>query len=655
MQEILSQSGYPVNSNGHHSDPVGKLIVNKESLLTFIENLVEERGGKVYHDKGWGILLCPFHDDQHPSLAVNLENGRFHCKACGETGTVIKLVQGCYGIERTEAVNLLKRLGVLKQAKPQVEAIYLYYYHTENAELAYRKRKLRHPDGSKSFVIEHYNFETEVWVAGKPKDCPPLLYNYHDAIIKARKENLPVFFVEGEKDVETLKALGFLATTSGGANDWSTELAGEFAGLDVVLIPDNDTAGKSWLIKVGSDLLNFARTVEWIDLSEEAEKLGLELKKGADITDFLSALGCYPVNEQNKQKCLQVLACLETKPFDLENIKAQHEIEELKSFELFLKPEDLENQSLEFLFDGFLPFGYLTVLTGEAGVGKTFLAYALSKTAIKKGYRVVYLDADNSLPYIRQNLEDFGLLKELNQNFFVVSRQKADFVINKENASWKAVKRLLRNLTKCLVIVDTLGSFSKGYDINADRDVREIMAELKEIRDMGHAVLVLHHTQKYASFDESMPVETKYRGSAVVKTDSDGLFFVQREGNTYLLQAGKLRFMGVPIVKITLTDAGAKVETQTPESKEEREAKRLLDLMEAGQEYTQKEIVEEAKFTLGYGKDKVLKLLRLLQDKGLIRVQKSNKSTGKGYIYVKADTQRHEGYDDQEEYDDIDL
>ncbi len=113
--------------------------------------------------------------------------------------------------------------------------------------------------------------------------------------------------------------------------------------------------------------------------------------------------------------------------------------------------------------------------------------------------------------------------------------------------------------------------------------------------------------------------------------------------------------MGVPIVKITLTDAGAKVETQTPESKEEREAKRLLDLMEAGQEYTQKEIVEEAKFTLGYGKDKVLKLLRLLQDKGLIRVQKSNKSTGKGYIYVKADTQRHEGYDDQEEYDDIDL
>jgi len=659
MDKILYHNGGNVNANGngHAGQPaeqqaVGRLIVNRDSLLTFIENLAEQRQGKVYPDKGWGIMLCPFHDDHHPSMAVNLESGRFHCKACGETGTIIKLVQQVYGVERSEAVNVLKRLNILKPAKPQEEAVYYYYHHTENAELAYRKRKLRHPDGSKSFVYEHYDFEREVWVVGKPKDCPPLLYNYHNSIIPARKENKPVFVVEGEKDVETLKSLGLLATTSGGANDWSPELAGEFVGLDVILIPDSDQAGRNWLIKVGSSLLDFAKTVAWISLSEEAKKFGLELTKGGDISDFLSALGGYP---EDKQKCLQVLASLETKPFDPEALKAQHELEELKGFELFLKPEDLENQNLEFLFDGVLPFGYLTVLTGEAGVGKTFLAYGLSKTAIKKGYKVVYLDADNSLPYIKQNLEDFGLLEELNQNFFIVSRQKADFVINKDNANWKAVKRLLRNLTKCLVVVDTLGSFSKGYDINADRDVREIMVELKEIRDQGHAVLVLHHTQKYASFDENMPVETKYRGSAVVKTDSDGLFFVQREGNTYLLQAGKLRFVGSSMVKITLTDAGAKVETQTPESKEEREAKKLLELMEIGQEYTQKELVEEAKFRLGYGKDKVLKLLRLLQDKGLIRVQKSNKSTGKGYIYVKADTQRHEDYDDQEEYDDIDL
>ena len=658
MSEIIAPNEQPVNANvnGKHTnlpDPASKLIVNKDALLTFIENLVEERGGKVYHEKGWAIMRCPFHDDNHPSLAVNLENGRFHCKACGETGTVIKLVQGCYGIERTEAVNLLKRLGVLKQAKPQQEAVYYYYYPTENAELAYRKKKLRHADGSKSFVYDHYDYDKEVWVAGKPKDCPPLLYNYHDAIIKARKENLPVFFVEGEKDVETLKALGFLATTSGGANDWSTELAGEFAGLNVVLIPDNDQAGKSWLIKVGSDLLNFARTVKWIDLSEEAKKIGLELKKGADITDFLEALGCYP-QDQDKQKCLQVLAELELKPFDPEALKAQHETEELKSFDLFLDLEDLQDQNLEFLFEGFLPFGYLTVLTGEAGAGKTFLAYGLVKTAIKRGIKVVYLDADNSLPYIKQNLEDFGLIQELKERLFILSRQRADLSINKDNPHWKAVKRLLKNVGRCLVVVDTLGAFTRGYDPNSDKDMREVMSELKEIRDMGHAVLVLHHTQKYASVDDKLPAELKYRGSGVVKADADGLFYVQREGNVYLLQAGKLRFMGSPVIKITLLEGGAKVEVQTPESKEEREAKKVLELMEIGQEYTQKELVEEAKFRLGYGKDKVLKLLRLLQDKGLIRVQKKKKAKGQGFVYVRGNMEV-EDHIEGEDYDDVEL
>ncbi|MEM2250423.1 MAG: AAA family ATPase [Candidatus Bathyarchaeia archaeon] len=641
MSEIIAPNEQPVNANvnGKHTnlpDPASKLIVNKDALLTFIENLVEERGGKVYHEKGWAIMRCPFHDDNHPSLAVNLENGRFHCKACGETGTVIKLVQGGYGIERTEAVNLLKRLGVLKQAKPQQEAVYYYYYPTENAELAYRKKKLRHADGSKSFVYEHYDYDKEVWVAGKPKDCPPLLYNYHDAIIKARKENLPVFFVEGEKDVETLKALGFLATTSGGANDWSTELAGEFAGLHVTLIPDNDQAGREWLLKVGQDLSAFAKSVYWIELSEEAVKLGFELKKGGDITDFLELLG-YPNGD--KGKYLEVIKKFNLKPFNLGEIRKNQQAEELKSFERFLKLEDLKGKDLDFLFDGFLPYGYAVVLSGEAGVGKTWLAYGLVKQAIKQGVKVVYLDADNSLPYIKQTLEDFDLLKELRENFFILSRQKAEISISKDNSDWKAVKRLLKNIDKCLVVVDTLGSFSRGYDPNSDKDMREIMSELKEIRDMGHAVLVLHHTQKYASFDENMPVETKYRGSAVIKADADGLYFVQRDGNSYLLYAGKLRFMGSPLVKITLTTEGVKIEKSSHEAKEEREAKKLLELMTEGQEYTQAELIEECKLKLGYGKNKVLRLLKILQDKNLIKVEKNKKAKGQGFVYIRVKTE----------------
>ncbi|WPM31227.1 AAA family ATPase [Hydrogenobacter sp. T-2] len=658
-EEILNQEEQYVNQNEQstnqkkrQSEDLKGLKIDQSALATFIETLAQERGGKVYIEKGYAVIRCPFHDDEYPSLSVSMKTGHFHCFACGETGSIVKLIEGLArewdktegktegeDFGRSNAITFLKRAGILKQDKPKEEATYYYYLPPYYFFPAYRKRKLRYADGRKTFVYEHYDHEREMWVVGKPKDCPPLLYNGY-GVEKAREKGKAIFFVEGEKDVETLKALGLYATTSGGANDWHPELAKEFEGMEVALIPDNDVAGKTWLVKVGTDLLNVAKEVYWVDLSEEAKKLGLELKEGGDITDLLELVG------EDREKRLEVIKGFDYKPFDLEAIKEQQEEETLKGFEWFLKAEDLEGKNLEFLFEGFLPYGYVVVLSGEAGVGKTWLSYGLVKQAIKQGVKVVYLDADNSLPYIKQMLEDFDLYKELGKNLFILSRQKAEVSISKDNSKWKAVKRLLNNVDRCLVIVDTLGSFSRGYDPNSDRDMREVMSELKETRDMGHAVLVLHHTQKYASFDDSQPVETKYRGSAVIKSDADGLYYINREDNSYYLHAGKLRFMGSSLVVITLTVEGAKIEPQTTESKLEKDARRLLDLMEEGKEYTRQDIIELAKTWYDWGRDKTLKLLKLIQDKGLLEVQKSQKSKGKGYVYIKPSGQQSSGQGD---------
>lgn len=37
--------------------------------------------------------LCPFHEDTHPSLSIDLERGLFHCFACGAGGDVIRFVE----------------------------------------------------------------------------------------------------------------------------------------------------------------------------------------------------------------------------------------------------------------------------------------------------------------------------------------------------------------------------------------------------------------------------------------------------------------------------------------------------------------------------------------------------------------------------------
>ncbi|HEX7128728.1 MAG TPA: CHC2 zinc finger domain-containing protein [Rhodanobacteraceae bacterium] len=35
---------------------------------------------------GWAMARCPFHDDAHASLSVNLRGGHFRCHACGARG-----------------------------------------------------------------------------------------------------------------------------------------------------------------------------------------------------------------------------------------------------------------------------------------------------------------------------------------------------------------------------------------------------------------------------------------------------------------------------------------------------------------------------------------------------------------------------------------
>ncbi len=147
--------------------------------------------------------------------------------------------------------------------------------------------------------------------------------------------------------------------------------------------------------------------------------------------------------------------------------------------------KEVRRQNLEYLFEGFLPWGSVVALIGEAGVGKTWLAYGLAKQAIKQGVKVVYLDDNNPLPYIKQMLENFDLLKELKKNLFIISKAKVNLSINKDNTHWRVVKKLLKDVGRCLVIVDTFEAFTQDYD------PKEVMSELKEIRDMGHAVLVL--------------------------------------------------------------------------------------------------------------------------------------------------------------------
>lgn len=54
----------------------------------------------------WRSAVCPFHDDDRPSLRVNVETGAFRCMACGaKGGDVLSFHRQRHGLSFVQAAR----------------------------------------------------------------------------------------------------------------------------------------------------------------------------------------------------------------------------------------------------------------------------------------------------------------------------------------------------------------------------------------------------------------------------------------------------------------------------------------------------------------------------------------------------------------------
>ena len=108
----------------------------------------------------------------------------------------------------------------------------------------------RRPDGNNSWI---WNL----------KDISPVLYHLPELI---RSTN-PVLIVEGEKDVENLKRMGFTATTSPmGAGKWKASYNKYLKDKEIILIPDHDQPGYQHCQQIGQSLQGIAGKIKWLEL-----------------------------------------------------------------------------------------------------------------------------------------------------------------------------------------------------------------------------------------------------------------------------------------------------------------------------------------------------------------------------------------------------
>ena len=228
---------------------------------------------------GYYMGSCPVHGaaggDNNPSMSIRDKDGKvkLHCFAgCDgrEIVAALGLTFGDLGYKgdpnwrnriRTAAVRPAVRrkpLGVLENT---------YRYTNECGEL----------------VAEKLRFEGKVFLWRKPKIGGGWDW-------KMDRGNLPLYMLhelaaaktcvltEGEKDVETLRSLGMVATTApNGAKSWRPEFAERFQGKRVYILPDSDAPGVKYAHEAAKHILPAAKMVRIVYLPDSK-----------DVTDYLT-------------------------------------------------------------------------------------------------------------------------------------------------------------------------------------------------------------------------------------------------------------------------------------------------------------------------------------------------------------------------------
>ena len=255
-------------------------------------------GVKAVSDNSWAARCPCRNDDNNPSTSITEANDGtvlLYCHrglGCGAKeiceAVGLKLIDLLPDDKRTRPMDSYDERPVKREVKPKPVAkvkpaskltlTNTYDYTDEAGNLLFQKLRYVNEEGRKEFRQRRPDGSGGyIYSLG---DIPKVLYNL-PAVLEAKKKGKTIWLVEGEKDADTLTALGDIATTMpGGAGKWLPIHTEALAGAKVDIIADNDEVGRKHAVAVLKELSEAGCNVmAWVCPTHK------------DITDYLLAGG----------------------------------------------------------------------------------------------------------------------------------------------------------------------------------------------------------------------------------------------------------------------------------------------------------------------------------------------------------------------------
>jgi hypothetical protein len=194
----------------------------------------------------------------------------------------------------------------------------------------------------------------------------------------------------------------------------------------------------------------------------------------------------------------------------------------------------------EFLIDGVLPRGSLSVLYGAPGCAKTFVALSMAMTIASgtawlerqtRKEAVLYIAAEG-IGGMKYRLRAYQRLHETDTTNIRILPEPIQLIDR------PALKRLqhglaAQNFNPDLVIVDTLARATVGLDENNVKDMSRVVEAADSLRrDLNSTVLLIHHTRKKGDLE---------RGSSALRGAADVMIECKKTGQIVVATCVKMK------------------------------------------------------------------------------------------------------------------
>ncbi len=244
------------------------MILTAETTLHGIVSALDARKSGTT----W-MARCPAHDDRTPSLSITIRNGKLLvcCHAgCPQTSVISALRARDLWVADSSYASVPDPFGTLETTYDYVdERGVLLYQVCRFMPKTFRPRRPS-PGG---------------WTPGYG-DARRVLYRLPEVL-----EAPIVIVVEGEKDVESLRERGFVATTNSGGSKapWLPAYTEALRGREVIVIPDNDRPGVARALQVSDELLGSVSRLSILKL-DNAKDIYEWFDKGHSELEFINRL-----------------------------------------------------------------------------------------------------------------------------------------------------------------------------------------------------------------------------------------------------------------------------------------------------------------------------------------------------------------------------